>query len=271
MRIVVADAHRVFAEAVSTLLRRAGHEVVGCATDLDAVAWLTANVQIDACLMDYSLPGDGLPGSVARLVAQAPRTAFVLLAESADANLAAGLAAGARGAALKSDEFVEIMRVLTGAISGRAASRGRAGAVLSMAARGCLGAQRHRRADGDRSDCLTHRERETLARMVQGQSTTTMARSMGVRVSTARSHVDSVLTKLGAHTRLEAVAVAVREHLVDLSRSASGYEQGTGGTRVVGHLCPPACSSWMTTASSARDSRRYLALNRTSRLSLSAI
>ena len=44
-----------------------------------------------------------------------------------------------------------------------------------------------------------------------------MAGTMGVSVSTARTHIDAVLCKLGAHTRLEAVAYAVREGLVDLT------------------------------------------------------
>ena len=44
-----------------------------------------------------------------------------------------------------------------------------------------------------------------------------MAAAMGVRVSTARTHIDAVLSKLGAHSRLEAVAYAVREGLVDMS------------------------------------------------------
>jgi DNA-binding NarL/FixJ family response regulator len=65
-------------------------------------------------------------------------------------------------------------------------------------------------------DVLTPREREVLARLVRGESTTGMARSMGVRLSTTRTHVDSVLIKLGVHSRLEAVAYAVREGIVDL-------------------------------------------------------
>jgi two-component system, NarL family, nitrate/nitrite response regulator NarL len=224
MRVVIADPHRAFAEAVSSLLRRAGHDVVTCTTQLDAVFSVTASEQVDVCLLDASMPGEDLPSAVKRLVAEAPRTAFVLLAGSSGPDLAAGLAAGAHGAALKTDEFVEILRVMAGAASGRAARSGRAGAVLSMAALGRLRAQRRRGAVGDVSEGLTHREQETLAQLVQGQSTSGIARSMGVRVSTARSHVDSVLSKLGAHTRLEAVAVAVREHLVEPGQAGAGYE-----------------------------------------------
>ena len=76
---------------------------------------------------------------------------------------------------------------------------------------------------------LTDREHEVLARLVRGQSTTSMARSMGVRLSTARSHVDAVLIKLGAHSRLEAVACAVREGLVDIDEP--GTQEGWGDGR----------------------------------------
>jgi len=66
---------------------------------------------------------------------------------------------------------------------------------------------------------LTPREREVLARLVHGESTTSMARSMGVRLSTLRTHIDSVLIKLGVHSRLEAVAYAVREGIVEVHAS----------------------------------------------------
>jgi two-component system, NarL family, nitrate/nitrite response regulator NarL len=224
MRIVIADAHRVFAEALTSLLKMAGHEIVGCATELDAAAGIIKREQVDACVMDLRLPGTGHLSGIARVVARAPRTAFVVLAESADAeSLASVVSAGVRGVALKSDDFVEILRVLTGATSSRAANRGARGAVLSLAAQTGLGPRnRSRSRQGDeRAQFLTQREREALARLVQGDSTTAIARSMGVRVSTARSHVDAVLTKLGAHSRLEAVAYAVRERLVEVDAPAS--------------------------------------------------
>jgi DNA-binding NarL/FixJ family response regulator len=63
---------------------------------------------------------------------------------------------------------------------------------------------------------LTPREREVLARLVHGEGTTSMARSMGVQLSTIRTYIDSVLIKLGVHSRLEAVAYAVREGIIDV-------------------------------------------------------
>lgn len=52
MRIVICDAHRVFAEALASLLRTAGHDIVGCAVVLAEAARLVAREQVDACVID---------------------------------------------------------------------------------------------------------------------------------------------------------------------------------------------------------------------------
>jgi DNA-binding NarL/FixJ family response regulator len=235
MRIVIADAHRVFAEALTSLLRLAGHDVVACVTEPDTAARLIEREQVDVCVMDLGLPGTGPFGGIEQIVARAPRTAFVVLAEIADSEcLAEAMVAGVRGMALKSDDFVEILRVLTGASSGRAANRVAGHAVLSLSAQTLLGPRRRYRRGDERARFLTQREREALARLVRGESTTSMARSMGVRVSTARSHVDAVLTKLGAHSRVEAVAYAVREGLVDVDWPADFGNWHDDGSRAVG-------------------------------------
>src|SRR5205814_8730829 len=61
---------------------------------------------------------------------------------------------------------------------------------------------------------LTSREKEVLSRIVAGQSTQQMTREMNVAASTLRTYVKSMLTKLGAHTRLEAAVLATREDLL---------------------------------------------------------
>jgi two-component system nitrate/nitrite response regulator NarL len=182
------------------------------------------------------MPGTGQLSGIERVVGGAPRTAFVVLAESAQSEgLAAAVSAGVRGVALKSDDFVEILRVLTGATSSRASSRGAGSAVLSLSAQTGLSARSRSHQDHRRAQFLTQREREALARLVRGESTTSMARSMGVRVSTARSHVDAVLTKLGTHSRLEAVAYAVREGLVDVDWPTDFGDWDDDGSRAVGN------------------------------------
>ena len=216
MRVVIADAHRIFAGALESLLRRAGHEVVGCVARLDDAAELSLREQADACVLDLGLAETWEPPTLQEAMASSPRTAFVVLADSPGSVGFAGiLAAGVHGAALKTDDFVEVMRVLTAAVT-RLARRGGEAAVLSLAAQAVHRPVRHSLRYPALDHLLTPREREVLARLVRGESTTGMARAMGVRLSTTRTHIDSVLIKLGVHSRLEAVACAVREGLVDI-------------------------------------------------------
>lgn len=225
MRIVICDGHRVFADALASLLRSAGHDVAGTALHLeDAVGMLGEGEGggADACVIDLRPSRSGQRPGIGRVIADVPGTAFVALTGSADPfSLRHAIAAGVRGVALKGDDFGEFLRVLTEAVASHTAAASEARSpeacpvVLSSSARAVL-----RRGDGlaaGPSQFLTEREREALGRLVRGESTASMARAMGVRVSTARTHIDAVLCKLGAHTRLEAVAYAVREGLVDVS------------------------------------------------------
>jgi two-component system nitrate/nitrite response regulator NarL len=219
LRVVIADAHRIFAAALGSLLNRSGHEVLGCAADLAAAVELTLREQADACILDAGLAASGQPGALHAAMADSPKTAFVVLADSADSGgFAATLAAGVHGAALKTDDFVEVLRVLTGAAA-RVARRPASGAVLSLSAQTAHRPARHSTRYPALDHLLTPREREVLARLVYGESTPSMARSMGVRLSTLRTHIDSVLIKLGVHSRLEAVAYAVREGLIEVRGS----------------------------------------------------
>lgn len=216
MRIVIADAHRIFAGALESLLRRSGHDVVGYVAGLDDAVNLSLIEHADACVLDIGLAGNWEPGALHEAMVTSPRTAFVVLADSPGSPGFAGtLAAGVHGAALKTDDFVEVLRVLTGAVA-RLARRGTGGTVLSLSAQSAHRPVRHSTRYPALDHLLTPREREVLALLVQGESTTSMARSMGVRLSTTRTHIDSVLIKLGVHSRLEAVAYAVREGIVDI-------------------------------------------------------
>ncbi|MEV4312473.1 helix-turn-helix transcriptional regulator [Actinocrispum sp. NPDC049592] len=62
---------------------------------------------------------------------------------------------------------------------------------------------------------LTDREWECLGLLVQGLNTTAMSTTLGISPTTARTHIQSLLTKLGVHSRLEAVALTLRTSLLD--------------------------------------------------------
>jgi two-component system nitrate/nitrite response regulator NarL len=222
VRIVIAVAQRMFASALGALLGCSGHDVVGYATALDAVADINMREQADMCVVDADMPWESDVFSLAK--ALSPDTAFVVLADAAGSEgLTRALSVGVHGAVLKSDDSMAFRRVLTGARA-QAARRQAGQVVLSpsvqAARRTIRGGSPHRETAGS----LTPREREVLARLVRGESSSAMARSMGIRLSTTRTHVDSVLIKLGAHSRLEAVALAVREGIVDLADGAIGCD-----------------------------------------------
>jgi two-component system, NarL family, nitrate/nitrite response regulator NarL len=219
MKIVICDGHRVFADALASLLHGAGHEVIGSVVSLEEAGETCERAQVDACIVDLRPTRTGRRPDIEQAVRSAPGTAFVALSASADAaTLQQAAAAGAGGLALKGDDFGEFLRVLTDTVSSHESGTGPAPAkqvALSRSARSALRAGEGVTAGP--SQFLTEREWEALGRLVRGESTASMARAMGVRVSTARTHIDAVLSKLGAHSRLEAVAYAVREGLVDTS------------------------------------------------------
>jgi two-component system nitrate/nitrite response regulator NarL len=216
LRIVIADAHRIFADALKSLLRRSGHEVVGCVAGLDAAANSILREHADACVLDVGLAVSCQANALQEAIANSPRTAFVVLADSQECEgFTATLAAGVHGAALKTDDFVEVLRVLTGAV-GRLPQRPASGALLSLSVQAAHRPVRRSMRYPALDHLLTPREREVLALLVHGEGTTSMARSMGVQLSTIRTYIDSVLIKLGVHSRLEAVAYAVREGIIDV-------------------------------------------------------
>ena len=102
-------------------------------------------------------------------------------------------------------------------------------AVLSLSAQAARRRIRNGASRPPLAESLTPREHEVLARLVRGESTTGMARSMGVRLSTTRTYVDSILIKLGVHSRLEAVAYAVKEGIIAVPGDSAGWAGGEPG------------------------------------------
>jgi two-component system nitrate/nitrite response regulator NarL len=123
VRIVICDAHRVFADALTALLRAADHRVVGSALDLCGLAVILQRELVDACVADLRcLPPEHR--RMEQVISSSSGTAFVGVSASADPTvLRQALAAGFRGLSLKSDDFDEILRVLTSAACGAVASR----------------------------------------------------------------------------------------------------------------------------------------------------
>jgi two-component system nitrate/nitrite response regulator NarL len=208
-RIVLCDDHQLFAQSFALILELRDHQVVAVTrTPLEAVAAVVAH-DADLCIMDLAFPGSGGSGvEGARSVLQArPGTAVVILSAERDARAferAAG--AGVTGFASKDQDVDDVLETLERVLAGQVVGP----ALLRQA----MSSQRRPLSDVERlASYLTAREREVLGLLTQGLPTESIAASMGVAYSTARTHIQNVLAKLGVHSRLEASALAVANNL----------------------------------------------------------
>jgi two-component system, NarL family, nitrate/nitrite response regulator NarL len=209
MRIVLCDDHRLLIEAFGTALRTAGHDVVAMATTPEDGYRAVCEQYPDACLLDVLFPcGSGLD-AVARIAADRPACRVLMLSARADPVLVrTSLAAGAAGFVRKGDSVAGILRALSLVGAGEIA-------VDPELLRAAVRTRSHVPvpAPGQQLRFLSGREREALRDVLAGRSTKEIAQEMGVSLNTARTHVQNVLTKLGVHTRLQAVALVAREDL----------------------------------------------------------
>ena len=208
MRLVACDDQRILVESLAIALQARGHDVLATTTPEECLKAVELG-HPDVCLLDLYLPGreDGL--ETARAIrTRYPDTQVLILSGVADPLIfAKAIDLGVAGI-IRKDQTVDKI----------------AAALQQVAADGFAfqtdlvrDVVRHLASPPRKEpwDYLTVRELEVLRRIVAGESTKQMARSMQIAASTVRTYTQNVLTKLGAHSRLEASAIAVRARLVD--------------------------------------------------------
>jgi len=209
-RILIVDDHPLTREALSSLLRAHGFDVVGVAEDGEKAIVEVARLQPDLVLLDLSMPGmDGLT-ALPRLREAAPDTEVVVLtASGTEENLLAAIRAGAAGYLLKTEPPERIAAFLDGVVNGEAALSG-------SIARRLLEEVRHGNGRGGGvpdaiAAALSARELEVLLLLDEHLGTDEIAKRLFISEHTVRSHVKSLLRKLGVSSRreaLESLAVA---------------------------------------------------------------
>jgi two-component system nitrate/nitrite response regulator NarL len=212
MNVVICDDHRLFTDALARVLSERAWHVVACAVDPAQAVAAVATEQVDACLMDLTF-ADGTSGiqGITAIHSASADTRVVVLTASRDPELIMrAIDAGADEILFKDDDIDHIVAV---------AERGAADPDGSHVAKPRRRDVRvpERAVDTSSADDLTRfltdREREVLDRLVRGESSKQVALHMGIAYSTARTHIQSILEKLGVHSRLEAVAFAVEHGL----------------------------------------------------------
>ena len=206
-RILIVDDHPLTRDALASLLGAHGLDVVGCASDGDEAIVEAERLQPDLVLLDLSMPGmDGLT-ALPRLRHAAPRCEVVVLtASGTEENLLAAIRAGAAGYLLKSEPPERIAAFLDGVVQGEAALSG-------SIARRLLDQVRHTNGRGSGvpdgiASALSAREVEVLLLLDEHLGTDEIAKRLFISEHTVRSHVKSLLRKLGVSSRREAL-----EHL----------------------------------------------------------
>jgi two-component system, NarL family, nitrate/nitrite response regulator NarL len=206
MRLVLCDDNRILCEALGVALEMRGHKVLATTTTTTMGIAAVVEHQPDACLLDLRFPDppDGL--DAARLIRQQHRgTAVMLLSGFVDpAVRSEAIRIGVAGFLRKDQNVDHVADALDVIASG--------GVVFDSMLDARPSAARRRAYPGY---LLTPREKDVLRRIVAGQSTTQMSREMHIEVSTLRTYVKNLFVKLGVHSRLQAAALAAREHLLE--------------------------------------------------------
>ena len=207
VRVLVVDDHRMFAASLAQALQsEADLRVVGQGTSIGETRALMASTTPDVVLLDHRLPdGDGV-GAIAELHGIRPSAKIVVLtATTSDRLLVAAMEAGAAGFVAKTQRLDDVIAGV------RAAAQGESVVSAKLLTR--LLPRLRRQGGGSRAE-LTEREREILDLLARGLSNADIAQQLTISVHTVRNHVANLSAKLGAHSKLEVLSIAVREGLV---------------------------------------------------------
>lgn len=211
--MLVVDDHSAVAEAVAMAIdSQPDLECVGTAGTIAEGRRMAARLQPDVILIDVELPdGDGIE-AVPDLRHDAPRArVLVLTGHTAVSVLARAASAGVCGFLPKESGIHEVLKAIRVARDG--------GMIVNNAT---LSSVLDRIAAGSGADVggasaveiFTPRELDVLRGLASGRDPQSIARGLGMSVNTCRGHVKSILGKLGAHSQLEAVVIALRRGLL---------------------------------------------------------
>jgi DNA-binding NarL/FixJ family response regulator len=201
---VVLDQQRTFGDAIAEwLAAKPGLTVVAAVTSVQAARRVLIGRHVDVIVIDGELPDGATMSLCVDLSERSPLPRAVILSDSADPEL---IAAAFRSGAVAWVGKDEPMKHLLGVILG--AARGEAWippVLLRQVIRVFLHDQVKRRDDP--LSALTQREREVLSLIAHGYGRKQVAEQMHLSVNTVRTHMRSLLAKLGVHSALEAVAL----------------------------------------------------------------
>jgi len=208
IRVLLVDDHSVVRSGLGAfLLVFDDLEFVGEASNGKEAVQACADLQPDVVLMDLMMPVMDGVAATQEIRARWPRIQVLALTSFKEDDLVQRvMRAGAIGYLMKNITGEQLAAAIRSAVIGRSTLAPEAAQALILSSR--------QARSGGHFD-LTEREKEVVSLMARGLSNLEIADRLVVSRSTVKFHVSSVLAKLGAATRTEAVAIALNHHLVD--------------------------------------------------------
>src|ERR671926_736637 len=202
--VLIVDDHPLTREALGALLAQHGFSVVGQASDGEDAIGCARRLQPRLVLLDLSMPGLSGLEALPRLREAAPSCEVVVLtASGTEENLLAAIRGGAAGYLLKSEPPARIVEFLRGVAHGEAALSGAVARRLLEQVR--AGGGRGNGVPDAIAAALSARELEVLLLLDEHLATDEIAKRLFLSEHTVRSHVKSLLRKLGVSSRREAL------------------------------------------------------------------
>jgi two-component system nitrate/nitrite response regulator NarL len=214
IRTLIVDDHTLFAEAVRATLEARGIRVVGVVTNGADAIRSVAEHRPDIVLLDLGLPDRSGLAVGAAILAERPETRIVALTALDDPRaVKESMRTGFHGYVTKDTPVAKFVDAVLAIFGGQVVVPYRFAAQAAGA---------RSRQDQDvalMADQLTYRELDVLRLLAEGVRGDAIAQRLGITQNTVRTHVQSILTKLQVHSRLEAATFAVRHGIVDSPRS----------------------------------------------------
>ena len=206
IRVVIADDHALVRSGLQSILALFHDiELVAQASSGAEAIRMTQQTEPDVVLMDLVMPGMNGAAATEEILRRCPGTRVLALTSFSDEELIENtLRAGAIGYLMKNVSGDQLADAI------RAASVGKS-TLAPEAAEALIHAVAAREAAGR---TLTRRERQVLALMAEGMTNAEIADRLVISLSTAKTHVSSIISKLGVSSRTEAATIAVRHRLI---------------------------------------------------------
>ena len=209
-RVLLADDHRLVAEALTSLLTPE-FDLVGVVEDGRALLDAATTLRPDVIVADISMPGLNGIDALVRLRQDGEMVPVVFLTMHRDVAFARrALEAGASGFVLKHSASTELVAAIRAALDGRIYLTPQiAGEVLNAMKRGPD-------QSVDPLSSLTPRQREVLQLLAEGRSVKMIASSLGISARTVEFHKYQIMETLGMRTNAELIHFAIAQGLVEI-------------------------------------------------------